>query len=847
MHYKSSRTAFSERPVTALCWMTGVAFNLVLGVSPGVALDSHADSQSVSSDTQESAIEILYQQADFWEDHNRGDLSRNALHRILASDAGDLTARYRLGLSYAKENDLVAAGLVVRELYGSKHGKAYADQLASEIKSRSFDERAVARARNLSENDHHEEAVAIYEGLFAGREPNGPMAIEMYYAMSAVEQFREVAISGLERLINNQPGNRDAQLALARVLTYEEGTRRQGLDLLDGLNGAPGASDTLANDKRNALLWLQASPGDLQRYEEYLEKHPEDDEIRQKHSRILTSVDPNTSAGQVAIGYRYLNAGRPVQAEQAFQQALSLSRDEVDALAGLSIILHRRGQHDQAMALLRQAESRDAKTRLKFSELRQSVSFWSQLGLAEKYLAQEKPDEARHMLTSMSTSDNSQQLELSLMNYKVALSSGESALAERWLRESMKINSADERAQIALLDLYLDRRNLTGLAAIISQHDKQNGSRPVSTLLQSKLFRCKAILAESRNENQLAGEFFRKGIEQNDSDVWIRLDFARYLARTRDEAAGTEEAEKIPVVGRIRNDGLLARALYFNEQQHWAKVVRYLQGIDVESQTPDGERILREALFRQNLESVLAAGELRGGTSVEGALLRLYESETSIPDRAVFLVDAMQTLNLQSTAVAIARQALGRKRHELSIQSQLALIRFLIDQGVVDTGGQIISELEQSPDIGAAVARDIAATQLHLEHHFALENIRKKNFRKADEHLASANRLDPGNTTTLRLRGQLARSEGRFGESVRFYQQAIKANPKDLWAIKGAVGSAIVDGDLKMARSIVQAALIELPEEPDVYELISQIAQSAHDADLAIEAMAYSRKLKRRQ
>lgn len=816
---------------------------------------------SVEAVAESGAVALLYGQAAYWDRQNRGDLARNALNRILQSDARNAKARYLLGLSYVKENDLTAAGVVLRELHGvsdsgDPDSNTYAEALAIEIKNSSFDERKVAKARKLAASGEHKAAVAVYSALFEGREPAGPLAIEMCYAMSGDEALRPEALSRLKQMVISRPNDVQARLALARVMTYSEDTRRQGLDGLLALQADPAINEDVDQDIRNALLWLHAGPNDLVHFEQYLREYPDDQALRKKHSLLLTRVDPSTAEGQVIIGYRYLNQEKLAAAEAAFKQALTLSsgdaaskqrQSKADASAGLSILRHRSGQHRVALTLLDEAAKVDAGAAKRYADLRRSVAFWAELERANALVEEGDFNAALTVLESLYATGDSQKLERLLLQASAQKGAVNPGQAEKTLREAIQIDPVNERARLALLDLYLDQRNLTGLAAAVRDHDRLRATSGASNTLEAKVYRARAILAAQQKDQQSAQDYFQTGIQYDKDDVWIRLDYARFLAATNGAQEGMMEAERIPVSGDDRNEGLFAKALYFNEHQQWDRVVDYLQAVDHQYHTTDTQRILKQALFRQHLETLVEMGELRGGTSVEDDLIRLYETEISIPDRAVYVVDALQTLDLDASALAIVRQSLDRRSSELSPQSQLILIQHLIGWGSTDSARIYLSRLEQTRNLSARTERDITAVRLQLEQHYALQSIQTKKYRKAESYLASATLIDPANTTTLRLRGQLAREEGKLDQSVRFYQQAIESDQQDMWAIKGAVGSAIELGDLKTARTIVQTALVEFPENPDIYELIFNIAQAANDAELAIKAMAHSRQLRRKQ
>jgi len=112
-------------------------------------------------------------------------------------------------------------------------------------------------------------------------------------------------------------------------------------------------------------------------------------------------------------------------------------------------------------------------------------------------------------------------------------------------------------------------------------------------------------------------------------------------------------------------------------------------------------------------------------------------------------------------------------------------------------------------------------------------------------YLDKALKIDSENSQTIRMLGQVNQLQGDLDKSLEYYLEAVKVDPKDLWAIKGAVGSALEAGNINTSREVLDVAISELPNEPEIYELVSRVAQSAGDTKMAIEAMEFAKSLSR--
>lgn len=151
------------------------------------------------------------------------------------------------------------------------------------------------RARQLARANRYEESVTAYRELFRGETPPRGLAVEYYQTLAGGSdtQWRE-ARDGLRQFSNKYPENDPLSLALGKVLTYREGTRREGIDQLaqiaqeDGLDAAAARSAW-----RQALLWLEATPADQTLYQAYAQANPSDTEVIQ---RFEDSIAQNSRA-----------------------------------------------------------------------------------------------------------------------------------------------------------------------------------------------------------------------------------------------------------------------------------------------------------------------------------------------------------------------------------------------------------------------------------------------------------------------------------------------------------------------------------------------------------------------
>ncbi|MDT8267156.1 hypothetical protein RQ832_28185, partial [Roseomonas sp. DSM 102946] len=118
--------------------------------------------------------------------------------------------------------------------------------------------------------------------IFGGSTPPDVFAQEYYQAQAGTPDGYAQGRDGLKRLLDRNPGNRALQLALAQVLTWREGSRTEGIRLLQQLAGSPDMAQQARNSWRQALSWDGASASAIPGLEAYLERYPDDQQAQRQ-------------------------------------------------------------------------------------------------------------------------------------------------------------------------------------------------------------------------------------------------------------------------------------------------------------------------------------------------------------------------------------------------------------------------------------------------------------------------------------------------------------------------------------------------------------------------------------
>ena len=826
-------------------FLASLQFNAACAQSPSAAETLSLTSTSTTNTVKApKATDILFEQASFWQHRSRGDLARMALQRILTSEPGNLRAMYALGMSYLKENNVNEANNLLKRMAATQPRSGYVALLSQQIKNNTFDQNRLKQARRLQAEGKSEQALKEYDLIFAGKDKLGPLALEYYHTMASVNSRRQEAISGLQSIRQDDPENDEVVFTLAQILTYDETTRRRGLDMLQLLAEKPAYKGTAVEKYREALLWLHASPEDESYFDYYLALNPQDKEVVDRLQSLATPViDPDSYEGLLSLGFKSLNNNTLQQAKTFFNQATAKTEEHAEALAGLGLIEQRGGRHAAALDFYDQALAKDASLESKYQSAIDSARFWSSLSKINQRKYRDNPRAALAYLANLKAMSAGERREVALQRARIYSQANQFKQAERSYQQVLRDYPNEERAIIPLLEMSINTKDYGQLERLFSRYEAKLNQPGTGKQLKSRLYWAAASLQRQRSEMNRAAANFERALAATPDDAWIRLDYARLLLARGQSEKAQRIAQGISTSGSNKIEDSHALALFYSSIDDWSRVLATLDSVPQADQTEEMAQLRRAAEFRQDLEIAVRHGELVGPNAARNKLIDLYQSSLGIEGAAPLIVAALAKFDLRAAAISIIRQSMSQKA-ELSPEVQLAFTGYLIQWRELDLAQKIVARLNNGETLNSEQLTQLSAVNVQLLLARASAAMERQAYSQAKTDLNAALSIDPGNVQILRMLGQINQQQGNFDESIQRYVEAIRADPTDLWAIKGAVGAALQAEDLVIAREILDDAIKQFPREPDVYELLSRVARAAGDNRVAIESMAYARALR---
>lgn len=426
----------------------------MIGVLMLAAITWQADAQPKDIDEQR---QWLLDQVRRGEALHRDDLVRDALGRLqLLEPRNPDVLLAALSLALREKNSSEAEQLSAR-ISAVAPGSLQARQARRLLElQQPAPARRLQQARLLAVTGRNEEALAVYEQLFAGEPPSLELALDYWRVRGNLPGQRPEAIRQLQRLDQQYPGSAGLRQTLAGWL-FAEKRDREALALLDQLARDPGARDAAAQREFDYLSGQAVSATSAVAWQAFLQRYPaspllaQASETLQQQRKLL--ADPAWQAGQ--RGKALLDKGRNVEAETQLRRALRQYPGDASLQGALGYALMRQGRHEDAHAAFRAASAKEQDTyRIsQWKDLESSSQYWALLKKAERALAAKDVRGARTLYRQARQQRPKDEYAL-LGLADVSLAEGDVVAAERQYLQVRRMAPDNESAVRGLMRVY---------------------------------------------------------------------------------------------------------------------------------------------------------------------------------------------------------------------------------------------------------------------------------------------------------------------------------------------------------------------------------------------------------
>ncbi|MEA9389915.1 cellulose synthase subunit BcsC-related outer membrane protein [Acerihabitans sp. TG2] len=765
------------------------------------------------------AINALLQQAAYWHDKAHNDLAEESLQKILAVDENNADALYLLSLYSLGDGQKAQAQKWRQRFVNVSPNDPRLQNLNSASVMQSISPTQLANARQLAAQGNTARAIESYRTLFQNNQPPVSLAVEYYETLAGIPASRPEAIAGLRNRLNQQPTDSAAKLALGRILTYDENTRREGIELLMPLARNNKAADSAL---RQALIWMASQPGDKAIYDAYMQRHPGDD-------AVLNHFQQSVGGAEKGQGYTALNSGDLSAARTKFESALVINPNDGDALAGLGYIAMRSGDFSTAENFLDQAMKQGGPNSTQWASLAKEAQFYGQLNKAKSAASAGDLNTALSLSEPLAQAGGSKGISAELFRADVLRRRGDLPGAEQAYRTAL---SHDDQNTDTKLGLYYT----------LHQENKEAEAQQVLTTIPAEKrpkiamavaavnvdpLRRQAEQAMQANDPQRALNVLQQALAKQPANVWVRLDMARILQKQGDSA----QAQAMMASAGQRGapaDSLFAAALFASETQRWSVASQLLSYIPNNRRTRAMRDLTARVSFNEQLANAQRYTQQGNHTAALNTLRSLAQTPPSAPADVGKLAQALMALGDSATAVSLVRNNMraGVNGNAGDYAAQVAVL----NQAGLTTEAE--AWLNNPRILASTTPAELSRIRQGSVINQADELRGRGQYGAAYDKLIVAMQNDPQNIDLMLAMARLYQSGKMNDQAARVYHYVLVRDPQNESAREGAANVALAQGDIAGAKQLV--AGMRGARSVDRMVLEARIAEASGDHQQAL-------------
>ncbi|WP_237478818.1 cellulose synthase subunit BcsC-related outer membrane protein [Lichenibacterium dinghuense] len=794
-------------------------------------------------------LAMLLGQASFWRGRHEGARALDSLRRALQiapDDADALLMTVRVAAEAGARPEAEAA---LARLRAAHPGDPRVASAEAALRAKPPEAAALAEARGAAGAGKLADAVARYRAAFGGGEPPPGLAIEYYETLGGTSGGFDEARDGLRRAVAAEPRDLAAQLAYARLLTYRELSRTDGIARLAALSRDPAVAAEAGGALRQALFWLPDEPASAPLIAPYAALHPEDAEVAAKleaaRHPVVTPLDEAGHARNAA--FDALKGRRLAEAERDFGKALAMNDKDADAAAGLGLVRLRQGRVAEGRALLKRAlalgpsEAEGIAAALRGTEagtgkgggdpaaaraVRARYAAVARLTRGGRYA------EAEALLKSLSGPRPSAAAQGQLGDIQAR--AGELKAAEASFRRALAGQPNASALLIGLAGVLLRAGRDAEAEALYARVGDAAGRRAVGRA------RAERLREEARGVADPVAKagLYRSAVAADPANPWLRLEMARALAaQGRAEDAGRVMAG---IGDGSDPDGVEAAFYFASDAGDLARAAALAARLPAARRTP--AILAVEARFAARGEIARATRGL-GRAEARAALLALAARPDPTGERVVAVAAALMDRDDKPGARDAVATALAAAPGAGEAGRRLAYAGALLAAGY---GGD-----------AAALVGSLDAARLPPGERDALGRLRDGvAAAEADALLADGRDADAYDRLAPRLALRpdapapnlaLARLYGRRGDVARaaaITAALLDRDPADLDVRRADVAALIDAGDLDGAAAVAAEGVRRAPRDPRAYLASADAAEARDEGTRALADLREARALR---
>ncbi|WP_295137534.1 cellulose biosynthesis protein BcsC [uncultured Reyranella sp.] len=827
------RTERSERSGTITSVLASAAVALFVP-NPGFAAPPTTAADSSSS----SIYGLLFEQATMWRERNRPDLAAQSLRKILESQPDNTEALFQLGSIELQNQRFDQVRATIARLRQIDPNDARAAELERAMALGQTDEVALAEARRLAAAGAYDRAIAMYQRAFRGGPPPFDLAVEYYETLAGTGAGWDEARIRLKALAERSYATSRTKFAYARILTYNEQTRREGIVLLAELASDPAVAQASFEAMRQGMLWLTVGPQDKPFFESYLQRFPGDTVVRDKLIDAQRPVRQDPLGAALAEAYRLSDQGLNDQAVSRFEGVLQADPSNADAVAGIGIARLRQERfadaRDQLDKAIKMAPSRAAD----WAPALEAANFW--LSYREAVALRDRGDltQAEKIVRPLAdhTGTPKERGTAQALMGDLLRRQGKQREAEGYYRDALSRDPGNKEAQAGLYQVLTAQGRDTRSEPLLANLDPSVRTRVQSDGAQQAAQRLRTQAAGlERSQPERAEQLYREAIRMDPSSPWTRYDLAKFLARQGKVAEAQPLIDELVASGRP--ESIYAAAVYYSEQSRTGEAVALLDRIPVNQRSARMNTLRNDLRNAGDTDQLIAAAKA-GDAGARATLAARANAPNATPSQQANAALALAKVGDRAQAMAVVRRLAARK--DLSADTLRTMFYAASEAGQDAEASTLLARISKNTG-----GRDVASLQESLAIQQSDRLRTQKNLTAAYDVLLP---YVSGPSPSVGARLALARvyKDSNFSEqAIQVLDGIMVSAPADADTLQQAVNIAIDLRRYERADVWLAEALRLQPQNPRLYMVQARLLRAQGDTTGAKRALETAQQLNR--
>ncbi|WP_394550126.1 cellulose biosynthesis protein BcsC [Pantoea sp. SGAir0183] len=793
----------------------GICRALVLGGTIALSLPLQAAGSS------NPALQALFDQATYWHQKAHDDLAKASLQKVLMVEPDNTQALYLLALYSQQSGDNAGAMQYRARLSQVSPNDPHLAELDNARQLQSIPQAQLSLARQQARSGNIAAALQTWRNTFSGNEPPPSVAAEYYLTMAGDRALLPQAIEALRQFSAQHPQDMGARLALGKALTYQDSTRREGIELLSTL--ASGNQDA-DRSLRQALLWLGPQASDAPLYQTWQQRHPQD-------TAVMDYYRKNVGGAEKGAGFSALNSGDVNSAETSFGKVLQANPQDADALAGMGYVAQREGRYQEAADYLQRAAQLGGDQSADRQKQAADARFYAQLANAQQAFKNGDSAQALALSAPLTQAEGEKGVAAGLFRADVLRRSNQPEQAEQAYRTILK-NDPDNRNAREGLFYVLRQQNRTAeantLLASLPESVRQSVVPRGSSVDPVRQLAKRQVAAGNISA---AIATLQQGIQRYPQDGWLRLDLARLYRQQGDSIQAASVMQPVMRDGASTAE-LYAGALNASESGAWQQASALLARIPASAQTRDMRELAQRVNF--NLQMATADQYLAQGSDAAAAntLKALAVNPPDNPVDAGNLAQKLAKAGDLAGAVAVVRGNMQR-----GVQGNAG--DYAAQVAVLNQAG-LESEAQRFLSTPALQARSTPKQLADLREGYLINEVdrlrQQKQYAAAYDKLIGALQRDPQNRDLMFAMARLYQDGKMNKDAGVVYDYLMTQDTPSQDARVGAINVALAQNDVQRANELARGLTPD--PTPQRQLLLAQVAEANGDHS---QAMRYLR------